>query len=201
MEQQFASSLGNAERQLLLAVGYGVGLGLPLLFALVFGVPRLLTGHIGAGLTSIAVPVLLAGLLLWARRFRPVGISLTEDAIVINRPVGPMTVAAIRDVVHAARRTNPPNVSRGVRGIASQGFYGSWGSFRSDEHGEFSAWLTDSANVVELQLENGSYAFVTPDAPDEFITAILLAGFQMGKTIDPRTTSSVRVEGLGHVGT
>jgi hypothetical protein len=186
MGQHFPTSLGASERQLNIAVGYGVGVGLPLLFVLVFGLPMLWAGHYSSGVKFSALPFVVVGILMWVRQYRPVGLTLTEDKILVKRTVGSLKVANLGNVISVGRSELPPNVSRGVGGGGSQGLHGSWGTFRSEEHGEFRAWLTNSENVVEIQLIDGSYVFVTPDEPEEFIKALAASRRRLGAEIEQR---------------
>jgi hypothetical protein len=174
MTQYFPSSLGTNERQLNVSVWYGVGVGLPSLFAVVFGIPILWLGDYLFGAVLIAMPFVSLVQLKRLERHRPIQLT---------------AIAEIRSV---KRLDSPPVVSHAVDRDSSQGFHGSWGTFRSKEHGDFTGCLTNASNMVELQRNDGYFIFLTPDEPEEFIAALVEGGRRLGVEIENDTEGLVK---------
>jgi len=173
--QEFPAHLGPRERLLTWGVGYGVGLGVPLVlgisFAIGFGDPRVLL---------FPLPFMLAFGIPYF--FRPRGYGVNKEGIRIQRIAGAVLIplAEVQAALHPATRPNRPIV-----GIARvEGLHGTFGTFRSRDWGRFRLYVTDHRNVVELRLEDGSRVIVSPDDPAAFLQELDRTARMAGSRIE-----------------
>jgi len=102
--------------------------------------------------------------------FRPLGFAVTNEAIIILRPLGSgrIQLDTLREIRVPA--THPPGMTIGQMRV--QGLYGTFGSFWNKHWGKFYVYVTNQANTVELRLTNGSRIIISPDNPQAFVQAV-----------------------------
>jgi len=170
----FPARLGTRERLITYAVGYGVGIGVPLVlgvgFAVGFREPRLLLFPLPFAI-AFGLPYFL----------RPTGFGVTRDEISILRRVGAKRIALreIRQVVSPAADPEGP-----VIGIARvEGIHGSFGVYWNRGWGRYRAYVTDARKKVELRLSNASRVIISPDDPVAFLRAVRRAAEESGAPV------------------
>jgi hypothetical protein len=162
-QKTFPATLARKEKLITYLVGFGVGMGVPtglgLSFALGFQEPWLLLFPLPFVL-AFGAPYL----------FRPLGFVVTNDAIIILRPLGSRRIQLdkLREIRVPA--THPPGRTIGL--IQVQGLYGTFGSFWNRHWGKFFVYVTNQVNTVELGLTNGSRIIISPDDPQAFVQAV-----------------------------
>lgn len=174
----FPATLGVRERLLTFAVGFGVGIGVPLVlglaFAVAFSQPFMLL---------FPVPFMLAFGAPYF--FRPKGYRVVPCEISVLRAVGPkrIPIASVHIVVSPASR--PAGSSVGLARV--EGIYGTFGSYWNKGWGHYRVYVTNHENMVELVLDDGSRLIVSPDAPRDFVARVCEIGHECGKEIEFRT--------------
>jgi len=175
----FPAHLGARERLLTWGVGYGVGMGVPLVlgvsFAIGFGEPWALL---------FPLPFMLAFGTPYF--FRPTGYGVGEEGVLIRRAAGGLRIplAEVHAALHPATRPEGPMI-----GIARvEGLHGTFGTFRSRDWGRFRMYVTDHRNLVELRLADGSRLILSPDDPAGFLAALERTGREAGMDINTEST-------------
>ena len=162
-ETIFSASLGARERLLTHAVGYGVGIGLPVLlgatFALAFSQPLLLL---------FPVPFVLAFGMPYF--LRPRGYAVNSGEIAVIRTVGRTSVPLDRVRAVLSPATSPPGLSIGLARV--EGIHGTFGRYWNKTWGRYQVFITNHVNTVELRLENGSRVILSPDDSKAFLVAV-----------------------------
>ncbi len=174
-ENVFSASLGPRERLLTYAVGYGVGIGVPLILGVSFAV-----GFSQPFLLLFPVPFMLAFGAPYF--FRPTGYVVTPSEIAVIRAIGRKRIPlkALRDVVSPA--TRPPGFSIGLARV--DGLHGTFGTYWNKTWGHYQVFVTNHLNNVELRLEDGSRAILSPDDPSAFVAAVRKAASECGVNIE-----------------
>lgn len=159
---KYSAALGSRERLVTYLVGFGVGIGLPILMAVIFFLafnePLLLL---------LPLPFVLVVLLAWL--MRPVAFSFSPDhrKLYIHRRIGlrEFPLSGLTAVHYPA---NP--VPRGTIGLlASQGYYGLFGVFWNRTWGIFHAYLTNNSRGIELVWKDGRRVLLSPVDPAGFV--------------------------------
>lgn len=178
-ERVFSASLGARERLITYAVGYGVGIGVPLALGVSFAI-----GFSQPALLFFSVPFAVAFGIPYF--FRPTGYAITPAEIAILRPIGRKRISldAICEVSSPARR--PPGKSIGIARV--EGFHGTFGSYWNRDWGRFQVFVTNSSNLVEVRLEDGSRVILSPDSPGAFVAALSETARERGIAIKTRCT-------------
>ena len=174
-ESVFSASLGARERLLTYAVGYGVGIGVPLILGVSFAV-----GFSQPLILLFPVPfVLVFGAPYF---FRPTGYAVTSSEIVVIRATGRKRIPleAVREVISPA--TSPPGFSIGLARV--EGIHGTFGSYWNKTWGRYLVFVTNHLNRVEVRLEGGSRVILSPDDPIAFIDAVRKEALELGITIE-----------------
>lgn len=156
----YPASLSRKAKLVTYGVGYGVGLGVPTILAIVF--------HIGLGQPQgWFLPAIFAPVLLFACAFRPVGYRLDNQVLAIVRPAGEKTfpIADIASVDYPAG--SPPGAAFGLWRV--EGFYGAWGLYWNRAWGRFRHYVTDDAHRIEVRLKTGMRIILSPDDPEAFV--------------------------------
>lgn len=156
----YSATLGTRERLVTYAVGFGVGVGVPLVLGVSFGL-----GFSNPFFFLMPAPFALVVLLL--SLLRPVEFSLDGRSLNIHRHIGARSISlkGLRTIHHPA--TRPPSTNIGL--VASHGFFGVFGLFWNKEWGRYHVFVTDSRNQVELVWEDGQRLILSPDNPVDFI--------------------------------
>lgn len=174
-ENIFSASLGPRERLLTYAVGYGVGIGLPLILGVSFAV-----GFSQPLILLFPVPFMLAFGAPYF--FRPTGYAVTSSAIAVIRAIGRKRIPleAVREVLSPA--SSPPGFSIGLARV--EGIHGTFGSYWNKTWGRYQVFVTNHLNRVEVRLEGGSRVILSPDDPMAFLAAVRKAALELGITIE-----------------
>ena len=171
----FSASLGLRERLVTYGVGYGVGIGLPLILGISFAV-----GFSKPLLLLFPVPfVLTFGAPYF---FRPTGYAVTSSEIAVIRAIGHKRIPleAVRELVSPA--TSPPGISIGLARV--EGIHGTFGSSWNKTWGRYQVFVTNHVNTVEVKLEDSSRVILSPDDPMAFIDAVREAALERSITIE-----------------
>jgi hypothetical protein len=174
-DKVFSATLGARERLLTYAVGYGVGIGVPVVLSVGFYL-----GFAQPWILLIPLPFLLAFGAPWL--FRPTGYALTSGEIIIMRLLLPRRIPldTVREIVSPA--SEPPGLSIGLFRV--EGIHGTFGSYWNKAWGRYRVYVTDERNQVEIRSHSGSRVILSPDDPAAFVSAVRLAGAADGLTID-----------------
>lgn len=138
-----SARLGSRERLVTYTVGFGVGLGLPLLLGIIFSIT--LQNPLWY---LLPLPFLLAVLI--GRIFRPGGfeISPNRQFLHILRRIGPKHIS-LTGLIRATPHPTPlPGGSLGL--LSSQGYFGSYGYFWNRQRGVFQLHSSNSPNLIKL---------------------------------------------------
>ena len=174
-ESVFSASLGPRERLLTYAVGYGVGIGVPLILGISFAV-----GFSQPLILLFPVPFVLAFGAPYF--FRPTGYAVTSSEIVVIRALGRKRIPleAVCEILSPA--TSPPGFSIGLARV--EGIHGTFGSYWNKTWGRYQVFVTNHLNRVEVRLEGGSRVILSPDDPMAFIDAVRKAALELGISIE-----------------
>lgn len=127
------------------------------------------------------VAVLCIGVLVGSWAWHPRAYALTDDAVLVLRPVSNLVVpfGTIRGA-----RLDPTPFAGAIRVAGNGGLFGFWGRFRSRRMGgAFTAWATRRDRGVVLDTAVRPIV-LTPDDPDRLVAGLA-----------PRITSGSRGEG------
>lgn len=113
-----------------------------------------LTPHI------MVLVVLIVSLGLIAPLMKPSALLLSDEHLVIRRPMGDRVIA--RSEIVRVQRADSLRGSK--RLLASGGFFGYIGWFRSYDRGRFFAYVTDTREMFWLRTRNRSYLLSCSDA-------------------------------------
>lgn len=116
-----------------------------------------------SGILAAAFAILIAAI----AAFVPLGYAVTEEAVVIRRPIRSIRIPLTR--VSEARRIE---LTRIVRVCGVGGFFGTWGRFTSKQLKSFRAYVTQRGNLICLHLTEGDPVVLSPDDPDGMIAEI-----------------------------
>ena len=174
-ENIFSASLGERERLVTYAVGYGVGIGVPLIFGVSFAVgfsqPLILLFPVPF-VVAFGVPYFL----------RPTGYAVTDGEIVVIRIIGRKSIPLdqVREVI------NPASIAPGLNIVLAcvEGIHGTFGSYWNKTWGRYQVFVTNHLNSVELRLEDGSRVILSPDDPMAFLSAVRTMASERGIAID-----------------
>ena len=174
-ERVFSASLGLRERLVTYGVGYGVGIGLPLILGICFAV-----GFSQPLILLFPVPFVLAFGAPYF--FRPTGYAVTSSEIAIIRAIGQKRIPleVVRELLNPA--TSPPGMSIGLARI--EGIHGTFGSYWNKTWGRYQVFVTNHLNTVEVRLEDGSRVILSPDDPGAFVEAVRKEALELGITIE-----------------
>lgn len=143
-----------------------------LVWAVVLGMGAWLTWQ---GLTHgprgmIALGALIPAVLAVTWAFHPRGYRITREGVVIDRPIGSVTIAwsQIAGVAPDSILMRFPT----IRIMGSGGFHGVYGRFWRKGVGSFSSYVTNPATTVRIDRRAGVPVAVSPTNPDAFIEAL-----------------------------
>jgi hypothetical protein len=123
-------------------------------------------------------PLVFAAILLLCYLLHPTGFMVGSDGITIMRYLRPVRVSLDHLESAAFPAPSPPGFTMGV--IRVVGIYGTFGIFWNRDWGLFRVFVTNQANRVELRLDNGSRAIVSPDDPGGLVEALRAARARAG---------------------
>jgi hypothetical protein len=115
------------------------------------------------GMLAASFAVLIAAI----TAFVPLGYAVTDEAVVIRRPIRSIRIPLTR--VSEARRIE---LTRIVRVFGVGGFFGAWGRFTSTQLDSFRAYVTQRGNLICLHLKDGDPVVLSPDDPDGMVAEI-----------------------------
>jgi hypothetical protein len=159
----FPATLGARERLLTYAVGYGVGLGMPLLMGVGFAAAF-------SDAWPLFLPVPFFAIFGAAYLLRPIAFTVSETAIGVVRPLGTFEIP-LRGLSSVRPNIRPSSVG-GIGLARVGGFYGTFGVFWNRRWGRFRVYITNSANTVELAFADRGRVFVSPDDKLGFAEAV-----------------------------
>ncbi|NNG16960.1 MAG: hypothetical protein HKM89_10810 [Gemmatimonadales bacterium] len=98
--------------------------------------------------------------------YTPTGVALTDKAVRIERPIGPVEIEYV--TIRTVRVSNEwfgTSLKRPPGG--NSGFFGIWGSFRSRALGSYTMYGTKARGAVVIATADGTIV-VTPDDGERF---------------------------------
>jgi hypothetical protein len=115
--------------------------------------------------------IITDAVLLIAYLFRPLSYELTEDSIIINRPVSKVNIE-LPDIDYAKKITYS-DLSITIRLFGSGGFFGYYGIFYSSTFGKIKAYMSQRNNLVLIKTFKHGTFVISPDE-ESFIQAVLV---------------------------
>jgi hypothetical protein len=110
------------------------------------------------------------GVLLIAYLFRPLSYVLTEETVIINRPVSKVAIR-LQDIEQAKKITYS-DLSITIRLFGSGGFFGYFGIFYSSTFGKLKAFMSQRKNLLLIKtFKHGT--FVISPGDESFVQAVL----------------------------
>lgn len=143
----------------------GITISILLLFTVLSGVniSRLFT-HAGDGLyilVNILVTLLLMGLVVICYIYRPAGYLLTDDHLVIKRPISKVIIP-ISEITEV-RVLNGEDVKGLIRTFGVGGMFGYYGRHYSHKLGHTTWYATRRNNLVFVRLSDKRKLVLSPD--------------------------------------
>jgi len=118
--------------------------------------------------------VLLAGLIpiifMIATLFAPIGYTVTESSMIINR-LGTNIIVPIAKIDRIRRITNK-EIKFPIRICGVGGFCGSYGKFYNHKFGVFQAYITNRKTLIFIEYNNCKKILISPEKPEEFLDAV-----------------------------
>lgn len=111
----------------------------------------------------IALIMLVLGLLLWIREYRIENGKVIIQSILWKKSLDLSKLERVRYF--------PGGIGSSIRVMGSGGFFGFIGYFRSQEFGNYTAFVTDPNNSVFLELPD-TRIVISPDDPIRFVTLV-----------------------------
>lgn len=140
-------------------------------FALFIG---LIAVHFLNGLSWIIYPAVLLGvIILGCFLFAPFRYTLTDDSILVNRPIGGLRIPL--NAIQEIRRIEKREFATVIRALGVGGLFGYFGQFDSSSIGPFRAYVTDMNHLVLLTGSQSQKTILSPSNPDDFIQTVLQA--------------------------
>lgn len=152
--ERFGATLSRAMRIATWAIGYGVGLGIPLIVAA--SIYR--TSH---DPRILCLPLVFVAILGVAYSFRPSDFSVTPDSLRVERPIGAVVVPLSQ--IAAVTSARPFLSGRTLGLFRVSGFYGAYGRFWNRAVGSFDAYLTGQPGMIAIRRLKGRPLVISPD--------------------------------------
>jgi len=148
-------------------IGYGIGLGIPLVLSVSF----FASGKLPLGLVPAGI-VLLVFFITYL--YRPLGYEVDGKGISVVRPIGKKFFprVSIASVTGNTDILSLPSIGLWRSG----GFYGIYGIFWTRKYGRFLMYVTNCKNIIEIALKDGLRVYLSPDAKQAFLDAATGAG-------------------------
>ena len=156
-------------------LGYGVGLLLPALIALV-------AAAVYGEYWALLLPVPFAVLIGIAALFRPRAFTIDDRYVSVERSIGP-----VRFPLADIRIVRAPPVwpqSKPVSMLATRGLFGTYGWFWNRDWGTHRIYLTDPDAAVELERRDANRVVMTPADRPKFLRTIEAASRRAGLEIE-----------------
>jgi hypothetical protein len=159
----FPSSLSRRAKLVTYLVGYGVGIGVPLVLGVGFW-------HQDKRWLLLCLPFVAGLALAWL--FHPSSLGVSQAAIHVNRPLSPKVIplSELSSCAPLYRADWPKGGAVCLLGVA--GVYGTFGFFWNRAWGRFSLYITDDSNMIELCGKGGRRTVVSPDDRQGFLRII-----------------------------
>ncbi|UCD51343.1 MAG: hypothetical protein JSW27_01665 [Phycisphaerales bacterium] len=123
-----------------------------------------------ARLRLTAVALILPMILMICVLFAPLGYTIDDVGIVINR-LGP-NICILYSEVAEIRLINRRDLGFGVRLCASGGFFGFYGRFWSTRMGRFQAYVTDTKHLVLITRIDATKLLISPLPANLFVEVV-----------------------------
>jgi hypothetical protein len=176
---EFPATLGTREKLSTFIVGYGVGIGIPLILGIVFSTAFHQTA-------ALLFPLVFASVLLLCYLLHPTGFVVTAKEITVVRHLMPYAVALNRLESIACPASRPEGFTIGLLRVV--GIYGTFGIFWNRGWGVYRVFVTDHSKQVELALTGGSHVIVSPADPAAFVAAVRNSASRAGVALKPGGT-------------
>lgn len=172
----FPCPLGTREKLSTLIVGYGVGIGIPLILGIVFSTAFHHTA-------ALVFPLVFAAVLLVCYLLHPTALVVAPEGLTVARRMMPYFIPMERLEAVAYPASRPTGFTVGLARVV--GIYGTFGIFWNRGWGVFRVFITDQSRQVELVLDGDSHVIVSPADPAGFVSAVRAAASQAGVTLKP----------------
>jgi len=110
---------------------------------------------------KILISVLFLALIIVSWIYAPQNYVLSNDNLIINRPVNKITVPYSQ--ITQIREISKAELGTLIRVWGSGGFFGFYGRFRSTRMGRMQLYTTSRKNLVLLVTDNGDQILLSPD--------------------------------------
>ena len=144
------------------------------------GTAKILSGVVCVSLIAIAVMIhspleasIAAAILLASWAWSPLGYAISDEGIVIRRPVGHILIRT--KSIQGIRAATGKDFDGCIRLFASGGLFGYFGIFRTSSLGKSHWYMTNRDNAVVIFTNSGT-ALVSPDDVDGFLTTVRASG-------------------------
>lgn len=129
------------------------------------------------------IPLIFAFLLgifiVVAFLFAPRSYTMTESAVIINRPVLKLRIP-FGSIVQM-RQIDKKDLGSVIRVAGMGGIFGFWGRFQSSTIGPFKCYMTDNNKMVLLGNSTGENIILSPSNPNDFIETAMQSKKHMGE--------------------
>ncbi|MBM4102462.1 MAG: hypothetical protein FJ263_00220 [Planctomycetes bacterium] len=115
--------------------------------------------------------VLLGVFIVAAFLFAPQSYTLTESAVIINRPGFSLKIPF--ESITQMRRLDKGDLGSVMRVAGMGGLFGFWGRFQSSTIGPFKCYMTRNDNMVLLQDRAGEKIILSPSNLNDFVETIM----------------------------
>lgn len=101
---------------------------------------------------------------------RTTGISVTGDAIMIERKIKPVTIpfSDIKEIKNVSKE----EMGRVIRTFGNGGLFGYTGMYYSKKQGSMMWYCTRLGNYVIIETRDGKKVVISPDNPQELVRAV-----------------------------
>lgn len=118
-------------------------------------------------------PLLITGgfifLYTWALLFRPLNYLITDQHLVIRRPLKDILME--RNTITNIEQLDNATVKKSVRILGVGGLFGFFGKYTHCNKGPMIWYATRRSRAVLISTSDNRKIMITPDSPEEFITA------------------------------
>lgn len=112
--------------------------------------------------------IILAGIYFAVFLFRPVNYILTNDALIIRRPLASITIA--RNEIISVQHLEKEKLKWVIRTFGVGGFFGYWGKFFNASIGSMTWYATRRDKAVLITTIHNKKIILTPDEPGNFVS-------------------------------
>lgn len=144
----------------------GITIAITILFALIIVQQYAMSNDAAS---AIPIYTIIACLLIYflAFAFRPVRYTVTDDELIINRPL--LDVKINRADIKSVESINREVLSGSVRTFSVGGLFGYYGKFANAGLGGMTWYATRKDKPVLIKTADNKKIIVTPDDPDDFV--------------------------------